>query len=124
VASWTYDTLQPGKLTSSTRNSPIGTVKIAASGYNAVGDQTGTRTEITEPGFLANYTTGYTWTRTHLMRTQTLPSSEVTAGVGVPAEAITYAYDASGAPKSTTGINAYVSRPTSSPSGSTRSRRG
>jgi RHS repeat-associated protein len=117
LASWTFDTLQPGKLTSSTRSSPTGTVKIAASGYTAVGDQTGTRTEVTEPGFLASYTTGYTWTGTHLMRTQTLPSSEVTAGVGVPAETITFAYDASGAPKSSTGINAYVSNTSFSPYG-------
>ena len=43
LASWPYDTLQPGKLTSSTRNTADGTYVAAAVGYDANGRSTGSR---------------------------------------------------------------------------------
>ncbi|MFD1044294.1 DegT/DnrJ/EryC1/StrS family aminotransferase, partial [Kibdelosporangium lantanae] len=73
--------------------------------------------EIAARGYLGSYTTDYTWTATHLLRTETLPSSEVATGVGVPAETITHGYNAAGNPLSSSGINAYVSNTSYSPFG-------
>lgn len=118
-ASWLYDTLQPGKLTSSTRYGADGTtalVTVSTTGYDAVGNPLGTSTRVAEPGFLSDYTTTYTWTKTRLMRSQRLPSS-VTPKGGVAAETINYAYNAAGAPISSTGNNAYVSATNYSPYG-------
>ncbi|GAA1955720.1 RHS repeat-associated core domain-containing protein [Nocardioides panacihumi] len=116
LASWEFDTLMAGKLTKSTRYAASGNVTIASSGFDSAGNQKGTTTSLSEPGFLGSYTTSYTWSSTHLMTSQTLPST-VTSGGGVAAETIRYAYDAAGNPASTTGINAYVSASSYSPYG-------
>ena len=114
LAGWTYDTLQAGQLTASTRYTGSGNYVIAATGYDAAGNLTGTSTtlpagEVSFGGVLnadnsRTFTTSYAWTSTHLMASQT-PA----AGGSLPAETIEYAYDNHGDPVTAMGINAYVS---------------
>lgn len=114
LAGWTYDTLQAGQLTASTRYTSTGNYVIAATGYDAAGNLTGTSTtlppgEVDFGGTLnadnsRTFTTGYTWTGSHLMASQT-PA----AGGSLPVETIQYGYDDHGDPVTAMGINAYVS---------------
>ena len=109
-ASWTYDTKQAGKLTASTRYDSGGAaqVTVAVTDYDATGNPLGTSTRIAEGGFLSDYTTIYTWTKTQLLKSQKLAASSTGNG-GVSSETINYAYNAAGEPISATGLNAYVS---------------
>lgn len=118
LGSWVYDTLQAGQLTSSTSYNTtstigVGAYTVAATGYDANGNPTGTTTTIPAPemggaaGSTVSYTTSYSWTSTHLMHTQT------PAPIGnSPAETITYQYDTFGEVNGVTGVNGYLSNAT------------
>ena len=119
VGSWTYDTLQPGRLTSSSsfvHGDTANPYTIAATGYDAAGNPTGSA--ITLPASEGTtiggktYTTSQTWTSTHLPRTTT-PAQ---VG-GLPAETLTTGYTPLGSAYSTTGVNQYVGRTTFNPFG-------
>lgn len=114
LAGWVYDTLQAGQLTSATRYTPTGNYVVAATGYDATGNPTGTSTtlpasEVSFGGTLnadgtRTFKTGYTWTGTHLPAT-TVPA----VGGSLPTETIRNTYDNHGDPTGANGINAYVS---------------
>ncbi|MEI2732703.1 MAG: RHS repeat-associated core domain-containing protein [Dermatophilaceae bacterium] len=111
LAAWTYDTLQPGKPTSSTTYSHGDTANpytIAATGYDSAGNPTGTAVTLpaSEGPTLGGktYTTSQTWTSTHLPRTTT----PAVAG-GLPAETLTHTYTTLGDPLAlTSALGQYV----------------
>lgn len=114
LASWVYDTLQAGQPTSSTRITSGGNYVVAAVGYDAYGNSTGSTTTI--PALsgtgTTSYTTKYTWTSTHLEAT------EVPLAAGsLAAETLTRAYTRLGNPVSTVGAVSYVSATSYSPFG-------
>ncbi|MDX3071939.1 RHS repeat-associated core domain-containing protein [Streptomyces sp. MI02-7b] len=108
-ASWTYDTLRIGRLTSSTRNvqGVTGGYTVATTGYTSLGKSTGTKITLpaSETPLPSTYTTTYTYTgNDQLLKTQTDPR------VGsLNSEVITYGRDALGNPTTTgSSINTYV----------------
>jgi RHS repeat-associated protein len=105
LASWAYDTLQAGRLTSSTRYAADGNYTVAATGYDAAGRLTGSTTSLpasmTSLGFDASYTTSYTWTSTGQMATQ-VPAR----GGGLKPETLQYGYDPFGDPTTLTAVGA------------------
>ncbi|GAA3188362.1 polymorphic toxin-type HINT domain-containing protein [Dactylosporangium siamense] len=94
LASWTYDTLAKGYLTSSTRydNTSGSTAEytVAVTGYNDQYQPTGTTVTIpgVETGLAATYTTGATYKMDGSPATVTLP---VVGGLAL--ETLTYDYD-------------------------------
>lgn len=89
-ASWTYDTLQKGQLTSSTRHSGTAeyTTKVTAydDGYRPLGQAV--TIPATEGQLAGTYTTSYTYTADGQLKTTKLP-----AGGGLNAETVTTYYD-------------------------------
>ena len=114
LASWTYDTLQTGQPTASTRYTTAGNYTTAALGYDAYGNPTGSTVTIpaVETGLSGTYTTKYTWSKTHLMLSETVPG-----GGGMIAETLTHTYTRLGNVGSTTGLNSYAPSTTYSPYG-------
>lgn len=108
LASWIYDTLQTGQLTSSTSYTSTGNYTQKVTGYDTAGNPLGDELDLSSPdtGFAAAYTTGMTWTSTHLLSTL----HPATAG-NLPDETIQYDYDSFGNPTATAGLttNTYVS---------------
>ncbi|MFF5077405.1 RHS repeat-associated core domain-containing protein [Actinoplanes sp. NPDC000266] len=108
-ASWAYDTVRIGKLTSSTRkvSGVVGGYTTAVTGYSALGNVLGrTITLPTEERPLpVSYTTTYAYTpNTEMLAQQTDPDVG-----GLPAETISYSHNVLGAPTKTSGIGEYVS---------------
>ncbi|MFJ8141202.1 polymorphic toxin-type HINT domain-containing protein [Streptomyces sp. NPDC096013] len=109
-ASWTYDTLRIGMLTSSTRyvQGTTGGYTIAATGYTTLGKPTGTKVTLpaSEAPLPSTYTTTYTYTtRDQLLATQSDPRTQ-----GLTSELIAYDRDALGNPvASGSSAFAYVS---------------
>lgn len=103
TASWTYDTLQAGQPTSSTRIASTGNYVTAVTGYDAYGNPTGSSTTIpaSETGISGVYTTASTWSKTHLLLTRTEP---VHAG-GLDTEKIFKEYTRLGHELATSGNN-------------------
>ncbi|MFC4033368.1 RHS repeat-associated core domain-containing protein [Streptomyces polygonati] len=106
VASWTYDTLKKGYLTSSTSYA-MGTgsasVTNAVLGYTSMGDVAATKTTLANlPSDLAPLAPsgGYTESNTY-KSSGLLASHQDPAGGGLPAETVDYGYDQYG---QTTGI--------------------
>jgi RHS repeat-associated protein len=106
IASWTYDTLAKGQLTSSSSYYGGQAYTEAVGGYNAFGEPTETYTTIpSAQGKLAgNYVTEDNYTATGQ-----LASYEDSAAGGLPQETVSYGYNTAGQPVSATGIWAYVS---------------
>ena len=105
-AGWAYDTLQAGQLTSSTRYTSAGNYVVAAKGYDAAGNPTGSVTSVPASlaRFASSYATSYTWTSTHLMATQT-PAVDAS----LPSETYRYYYDSHGDATAMLGYVAYAS---------------
>jgi len=115
LAGWVYDTLQAGRLTSSTRYTTAGNYVVATVGYDAYGNSTGTKTTIPTAagtGIAGTYTTNYTWTKTHLQSTETQSAAGSLAG-----EVLSKTYTRLGNPASTSGAAPYVATTTYSPYG-------
>lgn len=117
IGTWTYDTLKKGLLTESrsfvggdTTNPWIEKV----TGYDTYGRPLGAAMTVpTTQGALAGtYTTTNTYTATGEVRTST-----TSAAGGLPAETITYGYNAQGLPTSMVGANQYVNSVTYNPYG-------
>ncbi|MFJ9250835.1 hypothetical protein [Streptomyces sp. NPDC101776] len=110
-ASWLYDTKRIGLPTSSTRyvQGTTGGYTIAATGYTALGQPTGTTVTLptSETPLPSTYTTTYTYTiNDQLPATQTDPSTK-----GLSSEVIDYDRDALGNPtaSSSGSVSSYVS---------------
>ncbi|MGW7824871.1 RHS repeat-associated core domain-containing protein [Streptomyces puniciscabiei] len=108
VASWTYDTLKKGYLTSSTSYS-MGTssasVTNAVLAYTSMGQVAASKTTLANlPSDLAALapSAGYTESYTY-KTTGTLASQQDPAGGGLPAETVNYGYDQYGQPTSVAG---------------------
>jgi RHS repeat-associated protein len=106
IASWTWDTLAPGKLTSSSTYSGGAAYTQQATGYNSQGLPSGVSTVIpAAQGALAGtYTTSFTYAPDGAQ----LSYTDSAAG-GLPAETVNTGYDSIGDPASLTGANTYVS---------------
>jgi RHS repeat-associated protein len=100
LASWAYDSLAKGKLTSSTSYSGGASYTEQVTGYNAQGLASGTATIIpAAQGALAGtYTASYTYAPDG----QQVSYTDSAAG-GLPAETVTTGHDAAGNPNSLTG---------------------
>lgn len=109
AASWTYDSLQAGKLTAATRFQPAGSANAyitAATGYTVRGEPTGTKVTIpvTEGALAGDYQFAATYTSTGQQLTFAQP-----AIAGLPAETLTTSYSSFGDPKTLTGADQLVS---------------
>ncbi|MEU4240265.1 HYD1 signature containing ADP-ribosyltransferase family protein [Actinoplanes sp. NPDC026619] len=107
-ASWTYDTVQIGKLTSSSRyvSGVTGDYTVAVTGYTALGHALGETITLptAEQPLPGSYTTDFAYsTTTELLARQTDPAIGGLAG-----ETITYGHDQLGQPSTTSGIDQYV----------------
>ncbi|MEZ0108985.1 RHS repeat-associated protein [Catenulispora sp. EB89] len=110
VAGWVYDTLQVGKLTSSTSyvQGVTGDYTIAATGYTSLGRSTGTK--VTLPASEAPLPTSYTTSFSYSTNDQALTGQVDPRTMGMAGENITYGRDALGNPTSTTSsAGTYVS---------------
>ncbi|TVT44607.1 type IV secretion protein Rhs [Amycolatopsis rhizosphaerae] len=106
LASWLYDTVQRGKVTSTTRYTPNGNYVTGVQAYDATGNATRTYVQLptSEAGLGGNtYLTKYTYTTTGLQSSVT----PVVAG-GLVAESIVTHYDALGNPIDNQGYNTYL----------------
>ncbi len=112
LATWTWDTVQAGQLSSETSSQPgpKGTTEqytIATTGYSSLGKPMGTKITLpTDEGLPATYTTSYAYT----VNDQELTSQTDPKVAGLAGETINYTYDALGNPTMTSSTAAtYVS---------------
>ncbi|REH30682.1 RHS repeat-associated protein [Kutzneria buriramensis] len=114
LASWVYDTVQAGKLSSSTRYTASGNYQVGVTGYNGAGDPTGTLVRIpaAETGLAGDYRTSMSYTSTGLMNVTT-PAP----GGGLPGEQVVTAYDPLANPTSVSGYNTYATNADYTPYG-------
>ncbi|WAL63775.1 hypothetical protein ORV05_22570 [Amycolatopsis cynarae] len=105
LASWVYDTIQKGKLTSSTRYTPQGNYLVGYGAYDGQGNPTSQTVQLpaSETGLAGNYTTKFAFIDAGRIA-QVLP---VTAG-GLPGEWVNTHYDSLGNISAVDGYNAYV----------------
>ncbi|MDG4769665.1 polymorphic toxin-type HINT domain-containing protein [Solwaraspora sp. WMMD792] len=107
-ASWTYDTLELGQLTSATRHHNGDAYTTAVTGYDDGYRPLGATVTIpaAETGLAGTYTTSHTYHDNGTPATTSLPAIG-----GLPAETLTYGYHtASGLPTTlTTGTDTFVS---------------
>lgn len=106
LASWIYDTLGKGLLTSSTRTIDGNNYVSAITGYDLMDRPTGTQVVIppSEGKLAGTYTSTTTYNPDGTVRKAKLPTTP-----GLPDETITMAYDAAGNLDSMLGWQAYVS---------------
>ena len=107
LASWLYDTVQRGKLTSTTRYTPNGNYVTGTQAYDVLGNATRPYVQLpaSEAGLGGKtYLTKYTYSTTGLQTSVT----PVVAG-GLPAESIVNHYDSFGNQTDSLGYNAYLS---------------
>jgi RHS repeat-associated protein len=105
LASWIYDTIDAGQLTSSTSKSNGDTVTDTVTGYTTAGQSTGTTTTISGPDAnllpAAGFTVSYGYNATGDVTTETLG-----AAAGLPQESVQYGYDAFGEADKTSSTGA------------------
>jgi RHS repeat-associated protein len=107
LASWLYDTLQPGKLTSETRYTSSGRYVTGTTGYDGQGNPQDQLTVVPagEAGLSGKYDTGFGYSSTGLLLTTTpAPIS------GMPGEIITTSYDSLGNAYGVAGTSVTASR--------------
>ncbi len=113
MASWTWDTLKKGLLSSESSVTGGATYTTGMLGYDAEGDISGTFVTVPAGQPLAGtYRTQYAYSTTGLMLSQT-PA----AGGGLPVDSLTYTYDKFGNPTSEDGFDVYASGATWTPYG-------
>ncbi|WP_412539129.1 polymorphic toxin-type HINT domain-containing protein [Longispora sp. K20-0274] len=106
LATWAYDTLAKGQLTSSTRHNSAGDFTTTVTGYDDGYRPLGTK--ITIPASQGTLAGEYTSTSTY--RANGAPATRTYPSVGaLPAETLTYSYNAIGQPTSTVGLETYIS---------------
>ncbi len=105
VATWVWDTLKNGLLTSETSVSNGVTYKTGNLGYDSSGNVSGTYVTVPAGQSLAGtYRTQYSYSTTGL-----LLSGTPAAGGGLPDDVLTYTYDKFGNPASESGSDVYAS---------------
>lgn len=115
LASWTYDSVQKGRLSSTTRYAADGNYVTGYFAYDGQGDPAGSYVTVpstSTTGLAGTYKTTYAWSTTHLL-TGTTPA----AGGGLPSETIASDHTAMGNPTNTIGYNAYASATSYTPYG-------
>ncbi|MFF5075547.1 RHS repeat domain-containing protein [Actinoplanes sp. NPDC000266] len=108
-ASWTYDTLRIGKLTSSSRyvSGVTGAYTVATTGYTVLGNPLGQTVSL--PSAERPLPVSYTTKRTYSPNTEYQTSQEDPQVGTLPGETITYSHNQLGTPTKTSGIDLYVS---------------
>jgi RHS repeat-associated protein len=104
-ASYVYDTLAKGQLTSSTRHVGANAYTTTVTGYTDQYAPTGTT--VTIPAAEGALAGTYTTSATYNVDGSTATTTPVTAG-GLPAETLTYGYNNAGLPTTLTGATSYV----------------
>src|SRR5262249_4992201 len=105
IASWTWDTLKKGLLSSESSIKGGITYKTGMLGYNAEGTSTGTFVTVpTGQPLAGTYRTQYSYSTTGLMTAMT-PA----AGGGLPVESISFTYDKFGSQVTESGYDTYAS---------------
>jgi RHS repeat-associated protein len=104
-----YDTLLPGKLTSSTRFADGKAYTTAITGYNAAGRPLGQAVTVPDVGgaegdLAGTYTTTMTYKADGSLASKTLPA----LAPGVPSETLVYEYETTGLLDTVTGSQPYV----------------
>ncbi|HET9898142.1 MAG TPA: RHS repeat-associated core domain-containing protein [Streptosporangiaceae bacterium] len=113
LASWTWDTLKKGLLSSESSIAGGVTYKTGMLGYDAEGNVSGTFVAVPAGQPLAGtYRTQFSYSTTGLMLAQT-PA----AGGGLPVDSLTYTYDKFGNATSEDGFDVYASGATWTPYG-------
>jgi RHS repeat-associated protein len=115
LASWVYDTVQPGKLSYSTRDTAQGQFLIGVSHYDGAGNAMNDNIQVPTgvPGFGGTtFTTSYGYTTTNL-----LASVTPAAGGGLDANSIAIGYDSLGNQITSRGDISYLSGATYTPFG-------
>jgi RHS repeat-associated protein len=106
LASWTYDTLAKGQLTSSTSYAAGSAYTEAVTGYTT--DYKPTGTSMTIPAAEGALAGTYTTTNTYWPNTGLLLSTAFSADGGLPAETARYAYDLQGLLTAVNGTSPYL----------------
>ncbi|WP_252372669.1 HYD1 signature containing ADP-ribosyltransferase family protein [Pimelobacter sp. 30-1] len=122
TASWTYDTLVKGELTSTSSyvvdqaSSQSRTYTNTVLGYTPAGQPTGTELALDVPGLLPKYATRRTYNPTGLPATTTLaPTRDSAINQGMYFEKLTHWYTPLGLEEGLTGDNAYLTGATYTP---------
>ena len=109
-ASWVYDTLAKGKLTSSTRNvNATDAYTVAVTGYNDAYQPTGTKVTIPP---VTGQPAGTYQVDTSYNVDGSVASMGYPAAGGLSAETVTFGYDTTGRPLTLTGAASYISATT------------
>ncbi|QKW13397.1 hypothetical protein HUT12_11790 [Verrucosispora sp. NA02020] len=105
LASYVYDSLAKGQLTSSTRHDIGGNYTTTVTGYTDRYLPTGTSVTIpaAEGALAGTYTNTLTYDKAGNVTTSTQPAIG-----GLPAETLTFGYDNNGYPTTMTGLDTYV----------------
>ncbi|MEZ0115333.1 RHS repeat-associated protein [Catenulispora sp. EB89] len=107
LASWTWDTLQAGKLSNETRYTTTGNYVTGTSSYDGMGNPMAQYVTLPfqETGMKGTWTTGYSYSSTGLQL-----SIGPAPVAGVPGETITNTYDAFGKPVEVAGTSVTASQ--------------
>jgi RHS repeat-associated protein len=107
LASWTWDTLQAGHLSSETRYTTAGNYVTGTTSYDGMGNAMGQYVTLPfqETGLKGTWTTGYSYSSTGQILT--MGPAPV---AGVPAETVTNTYDALGIPTKVAGSSIVASQ--------------
>ena len=105
LASWLYDTIQPGKLSMSTRFTPQGNFRIAVGHYDGAGNPNSYYVQVPSSvtGLAGTYATTYGYTTTNQ-----LASMQPADGGGLASEDISFGYDSLGNENYSHGANTYL----------------
>jgi RHS repeat-associated protein len=103
LASWTYDTIAKGQLSSSTRFVGSDAYTTAVTGYDAADRPTGSQVSIPSGPFAGTYQTSLYYAANGALSGQTDP-----AGGGLSAERLRYGYDALGMPSGLSSTVSYL----------------
>ena len=108
IASWTWDTLKPGLLTSQSSYvggfSATGGYTQTVGNYNGFGLPTITQTSIPSGPLAGKYLVGYSY----FTDTGQLQQLQYGSDGGLPSENVGYSYDDAGHPEAVAGISSYV----------------
>jgi RHS repeat-associated protein len=108
IASWTWDTLKPGLLTSQSSYvggfSATGGYTQTIGNYNGFGLPTVMQTSIPSGPLAGKYLIGYSY----FTNTGQVQELQYEGDGGLPSETVGYSYDSAGHPASLTGISSYV----------------
>ncbi|MFD0521362.1 RHS repeat-associated core domain-containing protein [Paractinoplanes durhamensis] len=107
-ASWTYDTMRIGKLTSSSRyvSGVTGAYTTSVTGYSTMGKPLGQT--ITLPSVEQPLPASYTTDMAYSSNLELLQQQQDPAVGGLPGETISYSYNSLGAATRTSGIDTYI----------------